>query len=163
MCGCLSHFPCWRPRLRRRHVPLLGIKPVTLWFTGWCSIHWATPARVVTYFLIKKKYIDIFCGSNSTVVFKIQMWFALPQLFGEAESSSFSWLSCDRFWIQWGKKCGIGQGSKVASSLTLTTPVGSLANGAASSVPDPTVTAFGHERRPAQKKPSCGMKHLLAK
>ena len=25
--------------------PELGIKPVTLWFAGWCSIHWATPAR----------------------------------------------------------------------------------------------------------------------
>ena len=24
----------------------LGIKPVTLWFTGQCLVHWATPARV---------------------------------------------------------------------------------------------------------------------
>ena len=23
----------------------LGIKPATFWFAGWCSIHWATPAR----------------------------------------------------------------------------------------------------------------------
>ena len=23
----------------------LGIKPATLWFTGWCLIHWATTAR----------------------------------------------------------------------------------------------------------------------
>ena len=25
--------------------PRLGIKPATLWFTGWHSVHWATPAR----------------------------------------------------------------------------------------------------------------------
>ena len=30
-----------------RHVPWLGIEPATLWITGWHSIHWATPARVV--------------------------------------------------------------------------------------------------------------------
>ena len=31
----------------------LGIKPVTLWFAGPCSIHWATPARAdSTTFLI---------------------------------------------------------------------------------------------------------------
>ena len=30
-----------------RHVPWLGIKPATLWFSGWHSIHWATLARAV--------------------------------------------------------------------------------------------------------------------
>ena len=29
-----------------RHVPWPGIKPVTLWFSSWHSIHWATPVRV---------------------------------------------------------------------------------------------------------------------
>ena len=28
----------------------LGIEPVTLWFTGWHSIQWATPARAVFFF-----------------------------------------------------------------------------------------------------------------
>ena len=28
-----------------RHVLWQGIEPVTSWFTGWCSFHWATPAR----------------------------------------------------------------------------------------------------------------------
>ena len=28
-----------------RHVPWLGIELETLWFAGWCSVHWATPAR----------------------------------------------------------------------------------------------------------------------
>ena len=33
------------PGLRPRHVPSMNIKPVTLWFAGRHSIHWATPAR----------------------------------------------------------------------------------------------------------------------
>ena len=45
MCGCLSCTPNLGPGLQPRHVPLLGIKPVTLWFAGQCSTHWATPAR----------------------------------------------------------------------------------------------------------------------
>ena len=45
MCGCLSHAPYWGPGPKPRHVPWLGIEPVTLWFTGWHSIHRATPAR----------------------------------------------------------------------------------------------------------------------
>ena len=35
----------WGPDLQPRCVPWLGIEPVTLWFTGWHSIHWATPVR----------------------------------------------------------------------------------------------------------------------
>ena len=34
-----------RPATQPRHVPWLGIEPSTLWFAGWHSIHWATPAR----------------------------------------------------------------------------------------------------------------------
>ena len=40
-----------------RHAPWLGIKPVTPWFAGWHSIHWATPARAnfsLSFFLISK-------------------------------------------------------------------------------------------------------------
>ena len=46
--GCLSCASYWGPGRQPRHVPWLGIEPVTFWFTGWCSIHWATPARVRT-------------------------------------------------------------------------------------------------------------------
>ena len=50
MCGCLLCAP--PPGTRQpRHVPWLGIKPVTFWFIGPHSIHWATPAR------------DVFCFS----------------------------------------------------------------------------------------------------
>ena len=34
--------PNWGPGLQPRHRPWLGIEPVTLWFTGRHSIHWAT-------------------------------------------------------------------------------------------------------------------------
>ena len=44
MCGCLLHDPHWAPGQQPRHVPWLGIEPVTLWFAGWRSICWATPA-----------------------------------------------------------------------------------------------------------------------
>ena len=45
ICGCLLHVPHQGPGPQPRHVPWLGIEPATLWFTAWCSIHWATPAR----------------------------------------------------------------------------------------------------------------------
>ena len=45
MCGCLSCGSHWGPGLQPRHVSWLGIELATLWFTGWHSVHWATPAR----------------------------------------------------------------------------------------------------------------------
>ena len=45
MCDCLLYVPNWVPGLQLRHVTWLGIQLVILWFTGWCSIHWTTPAR----------------------------------------------------------------------------------------------------------------------
>ena len=45
MCGCLWHAPHWGPGPQPRHVPWLEFKSATLWFTGWHSIHWTTPAR----------------------------------------------------------------------------------------------------------------------
>ena len=48
--SCLLHIPNWGPGPQPRHVPWLGIKPVTLWFTGQHSIHWATPAKAVVIF-----------------------------------------------------------------------------------------------------------------
>ena len=48
-CGWLSHAPYWGPGPQRRHVPWLGIKPLTLWFTAPHPIHWATPARADSF------------------------------------------------------------------------------------------------------------------
>ena len=45
MCGFLLIAPYWGPGPQPRQVPWLGIKWVTLWFTGQHSIHWAPPAR----------------------------------------------------------------------------------------------------------------------
>ena len=45
MCGCLSLAPYWGPGPQPRHAPWLVIKLATLWFTGWHSVHWVTPAR----------------------------------------------------------------------------------------------------------------------
>ena len=47
MCGCLSCGPYWGPGLQPRHVPWLGIEPVTLWFTGRHLVYWTTLARAV--------------------------------------------------------------------------------------------------------------------
>ena len=44
-------WPHWGPGLQPRHVPCLGIKAETLWFTGRCSISWAAPARAGLCFL----------------------------------------------------------------------------------------------------------------
>ena len=41
----LLHTPNWGPGPQPRHMPWLGVKPLTFHFAGWCSIPWATPAR----------------------------------------------------------------------------------------------------------------------
>ena len=48
MSGCLSCAPYWGPGPQPRHESWLGFEPTTLWFAGWCSIHWATPARAIS-------------------------------------------------------------------------------------------------------------------
>ena len=53
----LVHTPNWGPGLQPRHVPWLGIEPVTLWFTGWCSVFWATPTRAFS--CISYKHLKI--------------------------------------------------------------------------------------------------------
>ena len=48
--SCVVAF-YWGPCLQPRHVPWLGIEPETLGFSGQCSVHWVTPARVQTKIL----------------------------------------------------------------------------------------------------------------
>ena len=52
---CLSHTPSWGPGPQPRHVPWLGIKPVTFRFRNQCSMHWATPARANLGFYVLVK------------------------------------------------------------------------------------------------------------
>ena len=49
--GCLSPPHNWGPGLQPRHVPWLGIEPVTFQFAGQRSVHWATPARAICLFV----------------------------------------------------------------------------------------------------------------
>ena len=58
MCGCLLRVLDWGPGLWPRPMPWLGIEPVTLTFSGWCSIHWATPARATLCSLNKLFYFS---------------------------------------------------------------------------------------------------------
>ena len=47
-CVVASHVPFhWGLGQQPRRVPWLEIELVTLWSAGWCSIHWATPARAL--------------------------------------------------------------------------------------------------------------------
>ena len=48
-----SHTPQRETWPATRHVPWLGVDPVTLRFTGWHLIHWDTPARA-TFFVSGK-------------------------------------------------------------------------------------------------------------
>ena len=53
-CVVASHMPptrdlAWKPGM----CPRLGFEPAALWFAGWHSIHWATPARAVSALHLK--------------------------------------------------------------------------------------------------------------
>ena len=58
----------WGPGPQPRHVPWLGIKPATFQFTGWPSIHWATPARAnnITFISALKRWTLIKAHSTPT-------------------------------------------------------------------------------------------------
>ena len=49
--GCPLHTPNRGPGPQPRHVPWLGIKPVTFWIAGQHSVHWATPTRAENFIL----------------------------------------------------------------------------------------------------------------
>ena len=55
-CLVASHMP--HTREPGPHVPRLGIEPATLWFTGQCSIHWATPARANFWCFLSTHWCD---------------------------------------------------------------------------------------------------------
>ena len=49
--GCLLPACDWGPGPQPRHVPWLGIKLVTFWFSGQSYIHWATRPGLLVYIL----------------------------------------------------------------------------------------------------------------
>ena len=111
MWGCLSHNPHQGPGPQPRHVPRLGIKPVTLCFTGWCSIHWTTPARAAI--LNRMSRVDLSEVSTHTWRFTgneevshLQMW-GITIAEGEMPSGKILvkariCLQCD--WAEWVKE-----------------------------------------------------------
>ena len=75
MYGCLLHTPYWGPGLQPRPVPWLGIEPVTFWFTGWHSIHWATPTRA-KWFYFKDFFLknQIFPFLKNQILHRMVWW-----------------------------------------------------------------------------------------
>lgn len=54
--GCLLYTPWQGWSWQSGHVPQPGIKPATLWCTGWCPTNWATLARARKLFFTKLIY-----------------------------------------------------------------------------------------------------------
>ena len=65
--------PYWGPGPQPRHVPWLGIERVTLWFTGQCSIHWATPARAPFFYFLFLCFLKVFF-SYWNIMYKGKTW-----------------------------------------------------------------------------------------
>ena len=106
MCGCLSHDPYWGPGLQPRCVPWLGIKPVTLWFAGGHSFHWATPARANSYFQIYSKenfictpHISEPFSEHKTryVLYLVKRMRCYREPSGISTSDSLYWISISSF------------------------------------------------------------------
>ena len=47
--GCLLHTSNWRSGPQLRHVPWLGIEPVTFHLAGPCPTRWTTPVRTCPF------------------------------------------------------------------------------------------------------------------
>ena len=83
VCGCLWRGPHWGPGLQPRHVPLLGIKPATLWFTACAQSTELHQPGPVTAFLIKISTEKSWC--KSSLMFR--EWYTL--------------FWCGEIYIQW--------------------------------------------------------------
>ena len=64
-------YPYWGPGWKPRLVPWLGIKPMTLWFTGWRWIHWATPARA---WFFKFCFLLVFSSTSDSKHQVVPLW-----------------------------------------------------------------------------------------
>ena len=92
MCVCLSCAPYWEPGLQPRHVPSLGIEPVTLWFSGHCSIHRATPARAEEIFL---------AGPQNVFPWRLCFWKQTQKQFSTGQECTPTTLRTEKcFWFR---------------------------------------------------------------
>ena len=73
ICGCLSSAPYWGPGPQPRHAFWLGIEPVTFWFTGRCSTHWATPARASFFIYYFFLFIEFIVVTRLTKLYRFQV------------------------------------------------------------------------------------------
>ena len=70
---CLLHAPSWGPGPQARHVSWLGIELATFWFSGPCSVHWASPARAADPFSRWKWLLYLFLeGYREVGLMKVQ-------------------------------------------------------------------------------------------
>ena len=81
--------PYWEPDLQPRHVPWLGIEPVTLRFAGWRSIHWATSARAVVFVFFFFYPSKTIFGVGSGFLRKSPDWFFRTELTGNMKRLCF--------------------------------------------------------------------------
>ena len=93
MCGCLSCAPYWGPGQQPRHAPWLGFEPTTPWFTGQCSIHWATPARA--------EFVLFDCYFSYSCFFLLSFPFHSPSTSPHPSSLLFHLIHChDSSWTK---------------------------------------------------------------
>ena len=89
------------------HVPLLGIKPATLWFAGQHSMHWATPARARNSILraLRGQAVVAFATPGPPELFR--QWYhctkvSWVRLFHETVWTDFPrlfFISCPPMWV----------------------------------------------------------------
>ena len=102
----LLALPLLRAWLQPIHIPWLGIKPATLWFTGQHSIHWATPARAWSYFycFLSFPFLGLICWFSLTSWKEYsECWFSAFFLFLYAFvvlycSLSRTFVESQKFW-----------------------------------------------------------------
>ena len=88
MHGCLSCAPCRGPGLQPRHVPWLGIEPVTSWSPSQHSIHWATPARaLISYSYSSSGHLSLPSGDLCLIHLVSSRYFQSVQLLSVFTSS----------------------------------------------------------------------------
>ena len=99
---CVSHAPNQGPGPQPRHVPWLGMKPATLWFPGWHSVHWATPASTDSLLLINSSTLGKSRPRNTRSRSSPWPWCATVQGTGSQKYSVMFWPSrvrfCQRNW-----------------------------------------------------------------
>ena len=139
MCGCLSCASHWGPGPKPRHVPWLGIEPVTLRFAGGCSIQSATPARaqlfhlkmwghfICKYFIFSFFFITNMDYKENVIIFSLSPILTAPNLL---QFTSVWFTNIITFWM-----CHVWKSLKTPH-LKFCWPLEALCDGSAGFVPN---------------------------